>query len=141
MKFNLFSFIADIFKPAAKLIDDIHTSDEERLALKNQLTVIQNTLAEKVINYETLLLESKAAIVTAEANGQSWMQRSWRPITMLTFLVLVVCDSFGWLANPLAPEAWTLLQIGLGGYVAGRSAEKMIGNSKFSKRVSLNNDR
>ncbi|KRT55049.1 hypothetical protein Ga0074115_11321 [endosymbiont of Ridgeia piscesae] len=44
---------------------------------------------------------------------------------MLTFLALVVFDSFGWLANPLADEAWTLLQIGLGGYVAGRSAEKI----------------
>ena len=38
---------------------------------------------------------------------------------------LVICDSFGWLANPLAPQAWTLLQIGLGGYVVGRSAEKV----------------
>ena len=54
------------------------------------------------------------------------MQRNWRPITMLTFLALVVCDSFGWLANPLASEAWTLLQIGLGGYVAGRSVEKVM---------------
>ena len=53
------------------------------------------------------------------------MQRNLRPITMLTFLVLVVFDNFGWLPNPLAKEAWTLLQIGLGGYVAGRSAEKM----------------
>lgn len=44
---------------------------------------------------------------------------------MLTFLALVVCDSFGWLPNRLAPEAWVLLQIGLGGYVAGRSLEKL----------------
>jgi hypothetical protein len=44
---------------------------------------------------------------------------------MLTFLVLVVFDSFGWLPSKLAPQAWILLQIGLGGYVAGRSAEKM----------------
>jgi hypothetical protein len=44
---------------------------------------------------------------------------------MLTFLLLVVFDSFGWLTNRLAPEAWTLLQLGLGGYVVGRSAEKI----------------
>ena len=123
---NLFSFIADIFAPAAKLIDDLHTSDEEKLTLANKLTTIQNEMHSKVIDYETKILESKTAIITAEANGQSWLQRSWRPITMLTFLALVVCDSFGWLANPLAPEAWTLLQIGLGGYVAGRSLEKVV---------------
>lgn len=122
---NILSFIGEIFKPAAKLIDDLHTSDEEKLTLKNKLTVIQNEMHSKVIDYETKLLASQSSIIIAEASGQSWMQRSWRPITMLTFLGLVVCDSFGWLANPLAAEAWTLLQIGLGGYVTGRSIEKV----------------
>ena len=123
---NILSFIGEIFKPAAKLINDLHTSDEEKLTLKNKLTVIQNQMHSKIIDYETKLLASQTSIITAEANGQSWMQRNWRPITMLTFLALVVCDSFGWLANPLASEAWTLLQIGLGGYVAGRSVEKVM---------------
>ena len=123
---KLFSLIGEIFKPAAKLIDDIHTSDEEKLKLGNALAVIQNEIHSKVIEYETELLNAKTSIITSEANGQSWMQRNWRPITMLTFLALVVCDSFGWLANPLAAEAWTLLQIGLGGYVAGRSVEKTV---------------
>ena len=127
---NLLSFIGDIFAPAAKLIDDVHTSIEEKLTLKNKLAVIQNEIHSKLIEYETKLLQSKTAIITAEANGQSWIQRNWRPITMLTFLVLVVFDSFGWLANPLAPEAWTLLQIGLGGYVAGRSGEKIVSQIK-----------
>lgn len=122
---NILSFIGEIFKPAAKLIDDLHTSDEEKLTLKNKLTVIQNEMHSKVIDYETKLLDSQSSIIIAEASGQSWMQRNWRPITMLTFLGLVVCDSFGWLANPLAAEAWTLLQIGLGGYVTGRSIEKV----------------
>ena len=45
---------------------------------------------------------------------------------MLTFLVLVVCDSFGLLAFRLSNEAWTLLQIGIGGYVVGRSGEKIV---------------
>lgn len=122
---NIFSFISNIFEPAAKLIDEVHTSTEEKLALKNKLAVIQNETHSIMMEYETKLLTAQSSIITAEANGQSWMQRNWRPITMLTFLVLVVCDSFGWLASPLAPQAWTLLQIGLGGYVAGRSAEKI----------------
>ena len=69
---------------------------------------------------------AKSSAITAEANGQSWMQRNWRPITMLTFLGLVVCDSFGLLAFRLADQAWTLLQIGMGGYVIGRSCEKVL---------------
>jgi len=127
---NIFNFISEIFEPARKLIDNVHTSTEEKLTLKNKLTVIENEMHSKLIDYETKLLASKTAIITAEAGGQSWMQRNWRPITMLTFLVLVVCDSFGLLAFRLADEAWTLLQIGLGGYVTGRSAEKIVDKLK-----------
>ncbi|TDF41909.1 hypothetical protein EYS14_03435 [Alteromonadaceae bacterium M269] len=128
---SVLSFISNIFKPAAKLVDELHTSEDEKLQAKNALQAIQNTILSKVLDYETKLLETRTQIISAEANGQSWLQRNWRPITMLTFLILVVFDSFGWLANPLAPEAWTLLQIGLGGYVTGRSAEKIV--SQFKK--------
>ena len=130
---NILGFIGEIFKPAADLIDNMHTSTEEKLTLKNKLAVIENTMTAKTIEYETKLLAAKTSIVTAEATGESWMQRNWRPITMLTFLVLVVCDSFGWLANPLASEAWTLLQIGLGGYVTSRGVEKVVGKLKAAK--------
>lgn len=122
---SVFSFISSIFEPAVKLIDDLHTSDEEKLQMQAQIKKVENELLAKIIDYESQLLEGKTKIITAEATGQSWLQRSWRPITMLTFLILVVMDSFGWLANPLADEAWLLLQIGLGGYVTGRSAEKI----------------
>lgn len=123
---SVFGFISGIFKPAADLVDDLVTSEEEKLQIQKQLREIENKFQEKVLVYEAQLLEKRADIVKAEATGQSWLQRSWRPITMLTFLVLVVCDSFGILKNPLAEEAWTLLQIGLGGYVVGRSAEKVV---------------
>ncbi len=79
----------------------------------------------KLLEFEGSVLKTQASVIMAEANGQSWLQRSWRPITMLTFLVLVVVDSFGLLPFRLAEEAWGLLKIGLGGYVIGRSAEKV----------------
>lgn len=122
---NFLGFLGQIFTPLTNLIDNLHTSDEERLLIKERMFKIQTDMAAKAMEYETQLLKSKASIITAEAQGQSWLQRSWRPITMLTFLVLVVCDSFGLLAFRLSGEAWTLLQIGLGGYVVGRSAEKI----------------
>jgi len=123
---SVIDFISGIFKPAADLVDNVHTSTEEKLVQQNVLATIQNQVTAKLIELESQILTAKAKIITAEANGQSWMQRNWRPITMLTFLMLVVLDSFGWLANPLAQEAWTLLQIGLGGYVVGRSGEKIV---------------
>jgi len=122
---KVLDIITGIFKPLTKLVDDVHTSTEEKLTLRNKLVEIENSITSQVLDMQKQLLTSQTQIITAEAQGQSWIQRNWRPITMLTFLALVVCDSFGWLANPLAQEAWTLLQIGLGGYVVGRTVEKV----------------
>ncbi|MFH1429109.1 MAG: 3TM-type holin [Candidatus Margulisiibacteriota bacterium] len=123
---DVFGFLGGIIKPVTDVIDQIHTSEEEKLKLRNELVRVQNDLGLKVLDYEKRHLEAQAEIIKAEAQGQSWMQRNWRPITMLTFLTLVVLDSFGMLKFRLASQAWTLLQIGLGGYVVGRSAEKII---------------
>jgi hypothetical protein len=122
---SFLSIVGSIIEPVTNLIDELHTSDEEKLLIKERVMTLQAKAYSEALEYEKAQLQAQADIIKAEAQGKSWIQRSWRPITMLTFLVLVVCDSFGWLANPLAPEAWTLLQIGLGGYVVGRSAEKI----------------
>ncbi len=84
----------------------------------------------KVLDIINGISQIQSNIIIAEAQGASWLQRNWRPITMMTFLVLVCLDSFGILPFRLAKEAWTLLSIGLGGYVVGRSAEKVVGMLK-----------
>lgn len=123
---SVWNFLTGLIKPVTDLADELHTSDEERLSLKAKLFEMQSQLSLKIMEYEARLLEAKTKVITAEAQGQSWLQRTWRPITMLTFLGLVVADTFGLTEFRLAEEAWTLLQIGLGGYVVGRSAEKII---------------
>jgi len=123
---SILNFLSGAIKPIGDLIDNLFTNDEERAAAHTKLTIVQNNLTEKFLEYESELLKSKTSIIEAEAKGQSWLQRNWRPITMLTFLILVCADSFGLLAFRLSGDAWTLLQIGLGGYVVGRSAEKVI---------------
>ncbi|USH03707.1 holin family protein [Grimontia kaedaensis] len=123
---SVWNFITGLVEPVTDLIDDLHTSEEERLEVKAKLFAMQSAMAAKVMDYEARLIEAKTKVITAEAQGASWLQRNWRPITMLTFLVLVVADTFGLTEFRLAAEAWTLLQIGLGGYVVGRSAEKIV---------------
>jgi len=121
---NPLTAIAQIISPVSTLIDNLHTSDEERGQMQAEILRLQNEMTGKVLEYEGQLVQAQASIVQAEAQGGSWMQRNWRPITMLTFLALVVCDAFGWLAFRLADQAWALLQLGMGGYVIGRSVEK-----------------
>ncbi len=122
---SLLSVIGDLFKPAADLIDNLHTSTEEKLVAKANMLDLKAKFLEVGLSYEMKRLEAKTAIILAEANSASWITRNWRPVTMLTFLALVVLDQTGMLAFRLADEAWTLLQIGLGGYVVGRSVEKI----------------
>ncbi len=130
---DILKIVGGFFEPAAKLIDDLHTSDEERLKIKESLALIEEGIVMKILEYSTKILEYdnkvmelQAKVITAESTGKSWIQRNWRPVTMLVFLFLVVCDSFGWLKFRLAEDAWDLLKIGLGGYVVGRTAEKVI---------------
>jgi hypothetical protein len=117
--------IAGIFKPAAELVDKLHTSDDERLKAKGHLLDVQASAMQRVFDYETSRIEGQQKIVAAEAQSEHFIVAAWRPITMLTFLALAVGDTFGLFATPLRDEAWALLQLGLGGYVVGRSGEKI----------------
>ncbi|MGX9522480.1 3TM-type holin [Vibrio mediterranei] len=127
---SISSVISGWFKPAVDLVDELHTSEEERLTIKATMTKLENQVTAKVVDYEAQLLEAKSNIIIAEAQGQSWMQRNWRPITMLTFLVLIVMDTMGWTHFRLSEQAWTVLQYGLGGYVVGRTVEKTVPHLK-----------
>ena len=127
---SITDLIAGIFKPAAELIDELHTSEDERLQAKTHLLDVQAAAMQRVFDYESQALQAKASIVQAEAQSEHWITATWRPITMLTLLTLAVGDSMGWLPNPLRDEAWTLLQIGLGGYVVARSGEKIVNTVK-----------
>ena len=122
---SFFKVLGGMIGPVTELVDNLHTSEEERLQIKAKLFEMQTGIAKQTLDYEARLVEAQTKVITAEAQGASWMQRNWRPITMLTFLALVVADTFGLTEFRLAPDAWTLLQIGLGGYVVGRSAEKI----------------
>ena len=70
-----------------------------------------------------------ADIIKAEAQSQHWLAAIWRPIVMLTFCGLIVARWFGWAAPNLSEaeylKLWSIVEFGLGGYVIGRSVEKV----------------
>ena len=76
------------------------------------------------------IFAGQSAIVQAEAQSEHWIVAAWRPVLMLTFGGLIVARWLGWSA-PNITEAevlklWDIVQLGLGGYVIGRSAEKIV---------------
>lgn len=120
---KIFEFITgDIIKSVGSVIDDLFTSDEERIKAKNKVFDI---LKEK----ELELRKMQTEVIVTEAKG-NWLQRSWRPILMLGFGFIVMYNkffapAFGLPNAELENEFWNLLQLGVGGYVIGRSAEKI----------------
>jgi hypothetical protein len=122
---GLSDIVGGILKPISDVIDHVTVSGEDKVKL--QMAQLQAGMAAQVAaqSYEAQLLDGQQKVIAAEASSSNWLASSWRPITMLTFLALVVANSLGWLHEPLAPQAWSLLQIGLGGYTVGRSAEKI----------------
>lgn len=126
---NLLSLIAGIFKPAADLVDNLHTSEEEKLLLRNKFAEIESYLQIKLSEFELEFAKLQSSVITAEAGGDSWLQRNWRPLTMMTFLGLVVSYWFGYsppnLSEAIILDLFSLIKIGLGGYVVGRSVEKV----------------
>ncbi|AWF81535.1 hypothetical protein BTJ40_12265 [Microbulbifer sp. A4B17] len=104
-----------------KVIDKAFPDKTEANRLKAQVD-------SQLIAMDMAELQSATQVITAEASGESWLQRNWRPVTMLTFVGLIVAHWVGWTAENLSEDQTLALleivKIGLGGYVVGRSAEK-----------------
>lgn len=70
-----------------------------------------------------------AKIIQTEAASQHWLAANWRPLTMIVFVALIVARWFGWAAPNLGEaeylKLWSIVEFGLGGYVVGRSVEKI----------------
>ena len=129
---SLLALLGRIFDPLAALLDEAASSASAREAARVKLAAVKADAFSAALAFEEDRLATAARLVAAKADGQSWLQRNWRPLTMLCFLFLVMADSFGLLAFRLSAEAWGLLQIGLGGYVVGRSVEKIAPQIKSS---------
>ena len=123
MKKILEFFSTKVFKQVGDVVDKLFTSEEGRLNARNQIfKVLQDAQLE--------LQRMQTEIIVTEAKG-NWLQRSWRPILMLTFGFIVIYVKFiAPLFNLTTPELeiefWELLKIGIGGYVVGRTGEKMM---------------
>lgn len=106
-----------------KLIDRLWPDPTQRDQAKLQLL----EMAQKG---ELAELSARAGIVQAEAASSNWLASGWRPITMLTFTGLIVARWLGWSAPGISEaevlKLWDIVQLGLGGYVIGRSVEKIV---------------
>ena len=116
-----------------EILDDLTTSGEEKAAAKLKLAELEAATLIQLTEAGKALVDAQRDVIVAEAKGESWIQRSWRPVAMLTLLGLIVWTvvpasifslELQWDAIP--DKAWGLLTIGIGGYIGARTVEKVV---------------
>lgn len=128
--------IAALISAGMSIIDKVIPDPLAKAAAQAKLIEIQQ-------KGELQEIEASMSVVVAEANSQHWIVAAWRPIMMLTFTAIIANNyilypylKLFWVEAPvldLPPDLWGLLKIGVGGYVVGRSAEKVATNWKNQK--------
>ena len=121
--------VSGIFKPISDVIEHLTMSGDDKAKLQQQVVGGQIAAAGAALDYERQLLAGQTDIIKAEAQGSGWLQKNWRPMLMVVFAGLIVSRWLGYSASNLpeaeALELWGIIKLGLGGYVAGRSVEKV----------------
>lgn len=89
---SIFDFIGGLIKPAFDLIDNLSTSDEERLVLKNKLMEIQNKANEKLLEYESKVVEAKSNVVVAELKQDDKYTKRARPTVLYSGIAILLIN-------------------------------------------------
>jgi len=120
-----------IVAPLAKML---FSTIDKAIPDKDQAEKLKFQLNQQLLKSSTEELKAAASIVEAEAKS-NWFVSSWRPLLMYVLIFILVWNFilgpiikivFGSVITfELPGDVWTLLQIGLGGYVVGRSGESI----------------
>lgn len=126
----------NILKAISSLIPSIGRTVEKFVTDKDLAMQLTHDIEKQLIGVQSDVVNAKASIIVAEAQGESWIQRSWRPITMLSF-VFIIFNNYVFVPYGVAlvgedvipmldipPGMWSLLTVGIGGYIGARSYEK-----------------
>jgi hypothetical protein len=123
-----------IIQAVAPLAKILFNTVDKAVADKDLAAKLKNDLQTQMLQSHTQELTAAAKIIEAEAKA-GWFASSWRPLLMYVLIFILI---WNYVLGPvilfffkasitisLPGDVWTLLQIGLGGYVVGRSAESV----------------
>lgn len=88
---SVFSWIGDLFSPAADLVDDLHYSGEEKAELKNKLAEIEAKVATRTLDLQSQLIEATSKVAMSEQQHGNIFTKSVRPaISVGCFIMLML---------------------------------------------------
>lgn len=111
--------VTNLVSAVGEIVDRLTLPGREKKQLETDILRLLIAVEEKTIS-------EQAASIREEARG-NWLQRSWRPIVMLVFTLIILAGTF--LNLPILADTsrfWDLLEIGLGGYIIGRGSEQLV---------------
>ena len=116
---------ADLVKNVGGVIDNLHTSNEEKLEAERKIK-------ELIANYEVEMEKNITARWEADLKSDSWLSKNVRPMTLIFLIVctmLLIFIDAGALEFEVKSSWVDLLQLVLitviGAYFGGRSLEKV----------------
>ena len=120
----------------APMVKTLFSTIDKTIDNKAEAEKIKQNIQQQLLSGQLKELEAQASIIVAESKGGG-LQRNWRPMLMLTFAGLVVAHWFGFTA-PNIPESvqnslLNIVLVGMGGYIVGRSGEKIMDKYKEKK--------
>jgi len=124
---KIMGVLQNVIREIGDIVDRLSVSSREKQKIQEEIQSL-------VYRYKSELVREQSAAVGDETRG-NWLQRSWRPIVMLILTLLVVLGVFT--ESPMLSDSsrfWDLLEIGVGGYVIGRSGETITGNLLARRR-------
>ena len=114
----------DLVKGVGGVIDNLHTSKEEKLAAEQKIQ-------ELIANHQAKMEQNITDRWSADMNSDSWLSKNVRPLVLIFLVVCTVLMIFidAGSIKFIVEEKWTdLLQLVLitviGAYFGGRSFEK-----------------
>ena len=87
--------INSLVNGVGKIIDNLHTSGEEKAAAKLKLGALQHTMVQDALKFEIEQVKAQASIILAEAKA-GWLTRNWRPMLMIVFMAIIVNNFIIW---------------------------------------------
>ena len=125
-----------ILGAVAPLIKTLFKTIDKTIENKADAERIKQSIQQQLLSGQLKELETQAAIIVAESKG-GILQRNWRPLLMIIFAGLIVAHWFGYTA-PNIPESvqnslLNIVLVGMGGYIVGRSSEKIMDKYKEKK--------
>src|SRR6266550_781967 len=139
--------VKNLFEGAVGIINSIKGgSPEEKNAATFALAQLQTEFQSKLVEADLEIAKAQRDVIVAEAQGSSWLQRNWRPMMMLFFATLIgtVIWTGGYinghaLDHDFVMEILSIVKIGLGGYVVGRTVEKV--TPSIASAITGNNNK